>query len=251
MKILAIDTSTRFLSVAVTRHNEVLATFRGKGELKQSELLIPEIDRALKTSGLKLKDIDGLAISIGPGSFTGLRIGVATFKAINMAVGIPIVAVPTLDVIAYNFINEEKNLLCPVVDAKKKKVYTCCYRSLLRWHFAPPRNDGCRGMLRKLTDYMLLDIDELLGKIKNPTLVFGDGAALYKERLKENRLVSISDREWRPEAEIIAKLGREKLKKRQVADPDKLAPMYLHSKYCQIRGSGGERIDGTLQAYMG
>ena len=218
MNLLAIDTSTKYLSVAVAEGEDVLASFCDEGKLQHATLLIPVIEKILKKCNLKLKDIGALALSIGPGSFTGLRIGVATVKGINLALGIPIVAVPTLDAIAHNFINEKKNLLCPMIDAKKGKVYACLY-----------------DKQKRLTDYMLADTDSVLARVNGPALVFGDGAELYKKQCEKNPLVTISTKNWFPKAEVIAKLGLQKAKKRKFASPDKLVPMYLHSQYCQIK----------------
>ncbi|MBL7157317.1 MAG: tRNA (adenosine(37)-N6)-threonylcarbamoyltransferase complex dimerization subunit type 1 TsaB [Candidatus Omnitrophica bacterium] len=220
MKLLAIDTSTKYLSVAITENDSILARSHEKEELRHFDFLMPTIDKLLKKCRLKLKNIDAIALSIGPGSFTGLRIGVATCKGINMALGIPIVALPTLRVIAENFSDEKDYMLCPLLDAKKKKVYACLF-------------DGKRG-LRRLTDYMLLDIDSLLKKIKKPTLVFGDAVKLYKDSLEKNPYVNISTKNWYPRAEVVAALGLTKAKQRKFTNPDRLAPMYLHSKYCQI-----------------
>ncbi|UCD54648.1 MAG: tRNA (adenosine(37)-N6)-threonylcarbamoyltransferase complex dimerization subunit type 1 TsaB [Candidatus Omnitrophota bacterium] len=217
MKILAIDTSTEYLSLAIADNGRILARFHEKEDMKHSSLLVPTIDKLLKKCGLKLKDINAIALSIGPGSFTGLRIGVATCKGINLALGIPIVAVPTLDAIAYNFIASER-VLCPLIDAKKQKVYACFYKGTER-----------------LSDYMLLDMEGLLKKIDKPTLVFGSAIKIYGERCKENRLVRISTKDWHPKAEIVAKLGLAKALRRQFANPYKLAPLYLHSKYCQVK----------------
>lgn len=222
MNLLAIDTSTEYLSVAVAEGGHILAAFRDEGKLQHATLLIPVIDKTLKKCNLKLKDIGALALSIGPGSFTGLRIGVATVKGINLALEIPIVAVPTLDAIAHNFIDEKSGLLCPLIDAKKGKVYACFY-----------------DKTKRLTDYMLADIESILEKIKEPVLVFGDGAELYKEQCERNAFVTISKKDWLPKAEVIAKLGLQKAKKRKFVNPDKLVPMYLHSQYCQVTRTKG------------
>ena len=222
MKILAIDTSTKYLSVAVNEDCETLAGVEIRDELKHLDLLIPTIDKTLKKCYLNLKDVDAIALSIGPGSFTGLRIGVATCKGINMALGIPIVAVPTLDVIAYNFLKED-DVLAPFIDAKKEKVYTSLY-------------EKSQGNLHRVSDYMLLGIEEFMKKIKRPTTVFGDAVKLYEVNLKENQFISISTKDWHPKAEVVGKLGFERAIKKDFANPDKLVPMYLHSKYCQIKG---------------
>lgn len=231
MKILGIDTSTEYLSLAIVDGNKILSKFHQRQDRQHSSLLIPTIDKLLKSCSLRLKDINGIALSIGPGSFTGLRIGVATCKGINIALGMPIIAIPTLDVIAYNFINEREEILCPVIDGKKEKVYTCFYRNLLT-------NWGGSEGVERVTDYMLIDIDGLLKRIDKPILIFGDAVKLYSDYCKRNLFVSISAKDWFPKAEVVAKLGLSKAMKRQFANPDKLVPMYLHSKYCQVSGRG-------------
>ncbi|MCQ9207036.1 MAG: tRNA (adenosine(37)-N6)-threonylcarbamoyltransferase complex dimerization subunit type 1 TsaB [Omnitrophica bacterium] len=225
MKILGIDTSTRFLSVAVKDGAKEALSVHGVDEFNHSLLLMPSIDKALHKCCLRLKDIDAIALSIGPGSFTGLRIGVAAVKGINLALGLPIVPVPTLDVIAYNFVDEKAEVLCPIIDAKKGKVYTCFYR-LERWP---------GGRLRKGSDYMLTNIGDVIRMIGRETLVFGDGAGLYERELARNALVKISRKEWIPRARVVAELGLRKAKKKQFVNPDRLVPMYLYSKYCQVK----------------
>lgn len=207
MKLLGIDTSTKYLGVALVEGEKTLAAFRDKGGLNHSTLLVPAIDEVLGKSALKLKDLDAIAISIGPGSFTGLRIGVAAVKAINLATGVRLVAVPTLDVIAYNFVSEKERVLCPVIDAKKGKIYACFYEGR-----------------RRLTDYMLTDIEEVLKMINKPTFIFGD----VDKYAVDN---------WYPRAEVVAKLGLEKARRKEFAEADKLAPMYMHSMYCQVKNA--------------
>ncbi|OGW75867.1 MAG: tRNA (adenosine(37)-N6)-threonylcarbamoyltransferase complex dimerization subunit type 1 TsaB [Omnitrophica bacterium RBG_13_46_9] len=230
MKILAIDTSTEYLGLAIAEDDKILGSFREGQGMKHSSLLMPSIDGLLAKCHLRLKNIEVIALSIGPGSFTGLRIGVAACKGINLVFGTPIVDVPTLDAIAYNFINEKERILCPLIDAKKGKLYACFYER-------PIINPGLAHQpeLNKLTDYMLTDLDYILGKIYKPTVVFGDGVALYGADIKKSPLIHISTENWFPKADVVAKLGLAKAAKRQFANPDKLVPMYLHSMYCQVK----------------
>ena len=223
MKILAIDTSTNILSLAIAGEKGTLIKFHEENTMKHASNLIPTIDKMLGKINIKLKDISVIAISIGPGSFTGLRIGVATVKGINMALGIPIVAIPTLDAIAYNFIGEDTDLLSPVIDAKKNMIYSCVYHKY-------------RDRLNRLSGDMLIDVEGFLKKIKKPTLMFGDGALLYEDKLRRNKFVRITKDGWHPKAEIIAKIGLQEAKKKRFINPDKLVPLYLHSQYCQIKG---------------
>ena len=121
MRILAIDTSTRFLSVAVADGGRALASHHREAHMKHSSQLVPVIEKVLKKSGIGLGGIDGFAVSIGPGSFTGLRIGVTTIKALAFSLKKPVAAVPTLDAIAEG-VKGFAGIICPILDAKKKKV---------------------------------------------------------------------------------------------------------------------------------
>lgn len=224
MKVLGIDTSTRNLSIALRDNDIVLAEFNGKGRLRHSQDLIPEINSILESRGLKLDVLDGFAISIGPGSFTGLRIGTATLKALNLVTNKPILAVPTLDVIANNIKQSECDI-CVIVDAKKNKVYSCLYKMQ-------------DGKIERKTDYLLITIEDLLKLINLPTLFLGDGIHLYKKAIldKINSSKFAQESLWFPKASVVTKLGAEKLKKGEKTDGDKLTPMYLYSRECSIRG---------------
>ena len=124
--MLAMDTSTDYLSLALMRDEKVMARFHRKSHMRHSSLLVPMVDKLLKKAQTKLKDISCLAISIGPGSFTGLRIGVSTVKALAAIDKKKVAAVPSLDVIAHN-IAHTADTVCVVVDAKKEKLYSCFY----------------------------------------------------------------------------------------------------------------------------
>jgi len=222
MKILAYDTSNKFLSVAVLDEEELLSNFHKDIGIKHSSMLMPTIDKTLKRAHLELKNIDAIALNIGPGSFTGLRIGVAVAKALSLATNIPVIGVPSLDVIAHNYTNQE-GYISIVLDARKSKVYSAIYES-------------ASGEISRISEYLLVDVDSLIEKLKGPTLFFGDGLSLYGEYMaKHCPLVKFSkDTNWYPRAEIIGKLGLEKIKKGYREDIDKLVPMYLHPKECNI-----------------
>ena len=222
MKILAIETSTRNLGIAIADEDSILAEYKGIAELKHSQDLVPNIERLLKKSRLSLRDIDCLAISIGPGSFTGLRVGVSILKGLNMVTKIPIVTIPTLDAIAYNAV-DKKRPICVVVDAKKNNLYTSLYK---------PEAGG----IIRLWDYVLITPDELLKKIDGETLFLGDGIKPYrrliKEILKSARLADM--KYWFPDVKIVARLGMAKFKNKELQDPDTLVPMYIYSSECNV-----------------
>jgi len=223
MRILAIDTSTQILSVALSDDNKIIGKFHASEQARHLSGLIPAVDVVLKEAGLVLEDVDVIALSIGPGSFTGLRIGVATCKAISLAIDIPLISVPTLDVIAHNFIDEKEHILCPVLDAKKNKVYACFYKCV----------KGNR--LRRITDYLLTDIEDVLNRVKKPTVFFGDAVNLYRDKFKSIPGAILSVRDWHPNAEFVALQGYDKAIAGRFIKADKLVPMYLHSMYCQVK----------------
>lgn len=221
--ILAIDTSADFLSIAILKGRDMLARFHRKSGMRHSILLVPTIDKLLKRSKIQLKGIDCFAVSIGPGSFTGLRIGVTVIKGLSYALKKPVVAVPTLDAIAWNAIRF-KGIICPVLDARKNKVYACIYRS-----------DG--RSLKRLTPYLLLPPAELLEKMPKHDKVFFLGN--YRPGLEINlqsRPVSKVCAAWHPKADVVARLGAEYFKKKRFVKAMTLEPMYLYSRECDVTG---------------
>lgn len=221
MKLLAVDTSTDYLSLAVMSKGSMIARIHKKAPRSHSSLLMPMIDRILKKSKIKLKCLDGFCLSIGPGSFTGLRIGVTTIKALAFALKKPVVAVPTLDAIAENG-KKVRGILCTVLDARKNKVYACIYRS-----------DGTR--LKRLSKFILVPADDLLKKLKKYDNVFFSGD--YAERaalLLPGAKVATGP--WQPRPEVVGALGTEYFKKRKFVKVEDLEPLYIYSRECDITG---------------
>jgi len=225
MKILAIDTSTKFLSLAIAEKDKILVSFHRSLERQHCARLIPEIDSLLKKARLKLRDIDFMAFSIGPGSFTALRIGAATVKGVALVTKIKIVAVPTLDVLAYN-IKESGRLIVPVIDAKRGNVYASVY--------------SLSGAgLRRHMKYSVLPVCELLKKIKENAIFLGDGLIPYRKAIEDNfkfKAEFAAEKDWHPKAATVAKLSYKLIKKRKFEEPDKFVPMYLYPKDVQVRG---------------
>ncbi len=209
MTILAIDTSTDYLSLAIMRGEKIVARFHRKLRMRHSSMLVPTIDRLLKKSRVKLESIDCFAISIGPGSFTGLRIGAVTVKGLSYALNKPIVAVPTLDVIAQN-VKGFIGIICPVLDARKNKVYACLYKS-----------DGKN--INKISKYLLLSAEELMKK-----------TAGYGKKVFLGDVIGLKS--WYPKAEVVANLGAEYYRAKKFVTAEKLEPLYLYSRECDIIG---------------
>lgn len=227
MKFLGIDTSTKNLIIVIFRDEDIL--YERNIEVGQglSEVLLSEISLSLKSANIGIDELKGFAVGIGPGSFTGMRIGLSAVKAFCLALSKPVVGIPSLDILADNiqFLSSKSKLICPIIDARRNLLYTCLYEK---------RN---RGLKRK-SRYLLISIEELIKRINKKTLFLGDGLALYKNELK--RILGIKSEFahlslWYPKAVNLAKLGWEKIKKREFTDPRRLLPLYLYPKECQIR----------------
>ncbi len=217
MNLLTIDTTTEYLSIALTRGDKIIARVHKKAPMMHSTLLVPTIAGLLKKAKLGPKDLDGFCISIGPGSFTGLRIGVTTIKGLAYAMNKPIVTVPTLDVIAANA-KKFKGVICPVLDARKNKVYTCLYKS-----------DGKN--IKRISKYLLTTVQELTDMLDgyDDVLMLGDGMKFFPGKRE-------AVAKWQPRADVAARAGIELFGRKKFVSADKLEPMYLYSKECDITG---------------
>ncbi len=174
MKVLAVDTSSLVASVAVTDNMTLLGEFTLNHKKTHSQKLMILVKDLLESLDLLPQDIDLYSASSGPGSFTGLRIGVTTIKALAYASQKPVVSIPTLDALAYN-IPAADALVCPIMDARNDQVYTALYK----WE---------KNLPVKVTEYMGIHINELIQLIKGKnkkTIFTGDAVEKYKEQLKE------------------------------------------------------------------
>jgi tRNA threonylcarbamoyladenosine biosynthesis protein TsaB len=181
MRILAVDTSANVATVAVTENGRVLGEYYINHGKTHSQKLMPMIKEIMDRLELNCSDIDLFSASIGPGSFTGLRIGVTTIKALAFSVQKPVIGISTLDALAYN-IQTKDSLICPIMDARNNQVFTAIYKS--------EKNSQSR-----ITDYMGIDIGELINTVRdmNCTTVFlGDGVEFHRELLM-NELSSICE----------------------------------------------------------
>ena len=175
MKILAVDTSSMVASASITDDNKLVCEITLNNKLTHSQTIMPIIDRVFKMSELTPCDIDLYAVSNGPGSFTGLRIGVTTVKGLAHAAGKPVVGVNTLEAMTYN-VPFCPHIISPIMDARRGEVYNALYmfeNGVLK-EIEPPRAialDDC--------------IDELLKKGLK-TVFLGDGMPIFKERLEKS-----------------------------------------------------------------
>ena len=188
MKILAIDTSGTNCSVSIIDDNKILADFTVNNGTTHSQNLVPMIEQAQKFANIELADIDAFACSVGPGSFTGLRIGIATIKGFALSLNKPVLSVPTLLSLAYN-ISNFSGIICSIIDAKNDNVYAGIYRCDLD-------DEGTNQKIELIEDYISDNINILIDTLKkyDDDIIFvGDGVETYKTLLLENLINDYSN----------------------------------------------------------
>lgn len=173
MKILALDASGIVASVAIASEEEIIAEYTIKHKKTHSQTLLPMIDKVLKFAEVDLKDIEYIAATEGPGSFTGLRIGAATAKGLSQALNIPIVNVPTLEALAYNIVEADK-LICPIMDARRGNVFAAIYKM---------SNEGLE-VIRKQEALPIEDLIKDINALEKNIIFVGDGINVHKDYIK-------------------------------------------------------------------
>ncbi len=218
MLILALDTATLVSSVALASHDKLVAELSLQTKKTHSELLMPHIEQIISTAGVEKKEIKAIAVSIGPGSFTGLRIGLATAKALAYAFGIPIIGVPTLAAIANNC-PVPGAVLSPLLDAQKGNVYQAIYT----WNI-----DGL-SEVEPPRVVALADALHVLGKFEKPAVVMGEGATMYREHILSSDCgVAIAEPHVAvPRAASVAMLAHRMMKQGISQDVMELEPFYI------------------------
>lgn len=195
--ILGIDTATKVCTVSLLRDDEPIAEYEINAGMTHSEGLLPQIGQLFERTKIEKKDIDLIAISIGPGSFTGLRIGLATAEAMAYSWQIPVCGVDTLKAMAYNLPVDDV-VLAPILDAQKGNYYLALYE----WQ---------QGQLTEHQKVAVVSREELFNKLSafaKPVIVLGECAKLAKEELPQQ--VKLAPWQVRmPKATSVALLGRE------------------------------------------
>lgn len=217
MRVLAIETSTLAGGVALLDGERVRGEYVLDVNATHSERLMPALDRLLVDTGWRAADLQGLAVAVGPGSFTGLRIGLSAAKGLALALGIPIAAVPTLDAMAAAFPFSALPV-CPVLDARKGEVYC----SLYRW--AGPA-------MRREWEYLALTPAALAARLVEPVIVLGDGAALIAS--PHARLAP--PHRSGPSPAAVGFLGLARLRAGDAVAARDLTPIYLRPSEAELK----------------
>jgi tRNA threonylcarbamoyladenosine biosynthesis protein TsaB len=222
MKIIAIDTSSKVLSLGAYDNGKIYEYNLEVGT-RLSSLLAPTLKRVMQALKWEPSDIDYFACGLGPGSFTGLRVGVAAIKGLAWSLNKPVIGISTLDILAKG-VEEKNGFIIPVIDAKRSLVYCCIYKVK-------------DGVLKRAAAYMLLSKVELLKKIKSKSIVFGDGLALCREELsrRPGRVLVLDKEFWYPRGRNIIALALERIKEKRSGSAATIKPIYIYPKDCQVR----------------
>ena len=211
--ILNIETSTKACSVSINC-NGILINCKEivSSGFSHSEKLLPFISQIIEKSKINMSDLAAVAVSMGPGSFTGLRIGVSTAKGICYALGIPLIAVSTLQAMAFGMAKRLKSdLYCPMIDARRMEVYSAFY-------------DLENNLVRKI-QADIVDESSYLNLLNKDVVFFGDGSIKIKEIIKHQNATFISD--FHPSASYIGDLSYKKFRQLDFVDVAYFEPYYL------------------------
>ena len=174
MRILALDSSGMVASVAVLEDDILLGEYTVNYKKTHSQTLLPMLDTVAQMLELDLHTVDAIAVAAGPGSFTGLRIGAATAKGLGLALAKPLIAVPTVDALAYN-VGVTDRLICPLMDARRSQVYTGIYGY----------TDGMLDVIQPQAAVSVTDLAQTLNELGQETILLGDGVPVYREQLEQ------------------------------------------------------------------
>ena len=225
MKILGMDSSGLVASIAVVENDILVAEYTVNHKKTHSQTLLPMLDEVVKMTELDLDTVDAIAVAAGPGSFTGLRIGAATVKALGLALDKPVVSVPTCHGLAYNIWGTDK-IVCPILDARRNQVYTGIYRFV-------------EDKLDVVMDQDAMGIDQLVEKLNElgkEVIFVGDGIPVYSDYIKENIKVGCSFAPAgfnRQRASSVAALGLQFYQEGKFESADDHKPIYLRKSQAE------------------
>ena len=193
MKVLAIESSGLTASVAVVEETRTVAEYTVDYKKTHSQTLLPMIDEVVRMTDLDLSEINAIAVSGGPGSFTGLRLGSATAKGLGLALDKPLIHVPTVDGLAYQ-VYGCRDIICPIMDARRNQVYTGIYT----FSASAGKKEGTREVdpvFQVLRMQMAIAVEDLIRRLNNynrPVVFLGDGVPVYREMLSAGLKVPYS-----------------------------------------------------------
>ena len=181
MLLLAIESSGLVASVAIMSEDKLIGEYTTNFKKTHSQTLLPMLDEVVRMTGISLDDVDAIAVSGGPGSFTGLRIGAATAKGLGLALDKPLIHVPTVDALAYNLFGTNQ-VICPIMDARRQQTYTGLYKF----------TDGTMDTVLPQCVVGIQEIIEKINEMGEAVTFLGDGVPVFREYIEENLKVPFS-----------------------------------------------------------
>jgi tRNA threonylcarbamoyladenosine biosynthesis protein TsaB len=218
--VLGVDNSIDFLNIAISIEEKLIEERNIRGKRAPSETLPVEVSHILSDHGYTIDNMSLIIVTLGPGSFTGIRVGLAFCKGLSIGKGIPLIGVPTLDVLALPLSFMEGHYLCPMIDAKKGEVFLSLY------HISG-------GNIERLIDYQAVKPKDLGSVVKTPCVCFGTGVALCEEPLSSiDGVDMIKDAFYRISGETLIKEG---LKRAAQTGQHDLNPIYGRRSEAEIK----------------
>lgn len=224
MRILGIESSSLVASVAIVEDEVTMAEYTANFKKTHSQTLLPMIDSMVELLGIELSTMDAIAVSGGPGSFTGLRIGSATAKGLGLALNKPLIHVPTLDATAYNLYGAGA-LICPIMDARRNQVYTGIYRFEKEFETVHGQDVMDMG-----------NLIHILNGLGEPVIFLGDGVPVYEKQIEKNMSAPFRfapAHANRQRAAAVAALGALYFKEGKVETADEHGPDYLRKSQAE------------------
>jgi tRNA threonylcarbamoyladenosine biosynthesis protein TsaB len=230
MLILGIESATQRVGCALGGHEGVLASFEATRRRRHAETLAPAIEFCCRTAGVSLDEIGVVAVDIGPGLYTGMRVGMATAKAMAHALRVPMIGLPSLDLLAYP-LRLSNRIIAAVIDARRGEVFYAFYRQV-------------PGGVQRLSLPAVGTVDDVVGDLyalANDAICVGDGALRYRDQLAEVKGVEFAD-QWlaHPSAAPLVQLAHAKALREDWVQPWELEPMYLRKPDAEINWSTRE-----------
>jgi len=230
MLVLGIDTSTAQVGVAIGGHEGVLAQAHSSRGKRHAENLTPAIDFVRRQARIDLQDISCVAVDLGPGLFTGLRVGVASAKAIAHALRVPMIGVPSLDLLAFPVRFSPRRIVA-AIDARRGELFYAFYRQV-------------PGGVQRLSDHQIGTPDDLASELLasgEDSLLVGDGALRYAEVFEGLSRVEVSDLGFAyPSASSLVQLAHAQALREEWVKPWDLQPLYLRAPDAEINWSSRE-----------
>lgn len=230
--ILGIETATEQVGVAIGGHEGVLGLFEVTRGRRHAEILAPAIEFLCRQTDVALADLGLVAVDIGPGLFTGMRVGLAAGKALAQALRVPMIGISSLDLLAFPFRHRDK-VVAAVIDARRGQLYYAFYRQ------AP-------GGVQRVTEPQVGDVDDLVADLiarGQDVVCVGDGALRYRDEILDGYRCEIAE-QWlsHPSAAPLVTLAHARALREEWVNPWELTPLYLRAPDAQINWSVREGV---------